>query len=355
MQLEQLIGSNSFGSAVKAPLLLRRLDLLTLALFAVWCLSPLGSQGLLRCYNKQTSTKNDTPVVKYLNTVGSNSMFSSKTGSELNIRDAYRLQLLSTYYSASFLPISEAETASWQANYDQDLYDNPMAKLLPDDNNNNPVVPGKYAGAYGIAINLPTPAFKTYSPTAVPPDGYNEQVSFTMAASYFNFTCGNWTLKLFEEVKSLVNLDQTNEIGLSVGNQTDPNYLAFASYNRIPSTNATYNPNATWEYSFIECTFDRVFANYDVSCDRTTPLSTDAEADLTASCGVESPTRVSDPNPASSQNDTFRDFSNDWMDSISSGGGYSIFPITASKSFPNSPKKKKRGKALPISLHTDPF
>lgn len=46
--LEQLIGSRTLGGAIMTPFGLSTFNLLGLALLAIWCLSPLGSQALLR-------------------------------------------------------------------------------------------------------------------------------------------------------------------------------------------------------------------------------------------------------------------------------------------------------------------
>src|SRR4051812_3596022 len=103
MELEQLVGSNSFGSAMKQPFVLRRLDLLTLILFLIWCLSPLGSQGLQRAFGKDKSKIDDKQNLWYLNTNGFNPMFSPNANTTEVDRGA-RIQIVSAYYLSAFLP-----------------------------------------------------------------------------------------------------------------------------------------------------------------------------------------------------------------------------------------------------------
>jgi hypothetical protein len=107
MKLEQLIGSNSFGSAMKQPFMLRRLDTLTLALFLVWCLSPLGSQGLQRAYYRDSSIvpgKNAT--IQYLDTLRENPLYGSgRSDADLSSPSkGTSIQLIADYFTSAFLP-----------------------------------------------------------------------------------------------------------------------------------------------------------------------------------------------------------------------------------------------------------
>src|ERR1700753_1252416 len=129
MELEQLMGSSSFASAMKQPFLLRRIDILTLVLFLVWCLSPLGTQGLQRSYGKTPKiTTNDSAEVWYLDMTGYNSLFSYNVSNAVDDPNRFsNLQLVSVYYMSAFLPPSESDIVK-TTEY-QDRYDNPGISL----------------------------------------------------------------------------------------------------------------------------------------------------------------------------------------------------------------------------------
>jgi hypothetical protein len=110
MELEQLVGSNSFGAAIKQPFFLRRIDLLTLLLFVVWCLSPLGSQGLQRAWTTQIPLSvTTTESVYFIDTTSPNPLFGpngaaagNPANGELSTTAAESLQLASVFYMAAF-------------------------------------------------------------------------------------------------------------------------------------------------------------------------------------------------------------------------------------------------------------
>jgi hypothetical protein len=145
MELEQLIGTNSFGNAIKQPFLLRRLDLLTLLLFFVWCLSPLGSQALQRVYWTEYDII-DVPgntTMRVLDMTRPNQLFNSQnqTDSFKNMDFTTQLQLISSYYSTTFLPLTYAESIKGD---DQDRYNNILFPLNPK---------GKFGSLSGQILN----------------------------------------------------------------------------------------------------------------------------------------------------------------------------------------------------------
>jgi hypothetical protein len=95
MQLEQLVGANSFGNAVKQPILLRRINLLAFGLFLAWCLSPLGSQALQRAFSEEPQSGGYQATVYYVNTGSTNQLFSSKSNQTLTAGRSTKLQLVS--------------------------------------------------------------------------------------------------------------------------------------------------------------------------------------------------------------------------------------------------------------------
>jgi hypothetical protein len=322
LRIEQLIGSNSFGSAVKQPFTLRRLDLLTLAIFAIWCLSPLGSQALQRVYIKTQRSMNDQPTLRYLNTNGQNEMFSfGANGTTDEVDFQTKMQLISVYYNAAFLPPSERDGKA--GIIFQDRYGNPGISKVGENQTDT-----KYflTSAYGIPLNLPNTTFDSNQASKPGDSPSREQINFVMSASYYNLTCGNWSLTTYDGLRSNMTVSNssdfaicmTDEIGLD-GNRTitsayRPNFLAFASLNRdiTPgnATNATFQiPGDTAQYSYIECTYDRVFVNVTVQCERDTssyestlPLCQDT--DVVISKVIK---------PMNSTDQWLRDFTQDWI------------------------------------------
>ncbi len=329
MQLEQLIGSNSFGNAMKQPILLRRLDILTLTLFLVWCLSPLGSQAVQRCIYVVPSTSTwYNQTVRYLDTTVPNQMFSAAntTSSGTNIGRATQVQLVSTYYNSAFLPPSQSRIQSNANSYNaQDDWSNPMIPLnytysLSDADNYKTRYP--YASAYGISLFLPDSQAKAAtvnSQKAIQSSAGNVQydiTNFNMSASYYNLTCGAWKQIDYPTFDRNFNWSANFDSGFTMTDPSGQNrthYLAFASENRnLTSTN---NPTAdagnNSVYSQIECTYKQVFVAWQVSCYRdemntagNDPQCSNLEAQLV-------PT---------STDYALRDFSDDFMDGTAGGG-----------------------------------
>lgn len=333
MELEQLIGSHSFASAMKQPFLLRRLDIFTLVLFLVWCLSPLGTQGLQRSYGKTPQITHDYTVeVPYLNMTGYNRLFSHNVSNAVKDDDYYSdLQLASVYYMSAFLPLSESDQVK-NTMY-QDRYDNPGISL--------PVVPGKYsdtplASAYGVPIVLPPVPFDigSDSETQLIDDQRYDEISFDITASYFQLTCGDWSLTPFGDIKDNLSFPQNSEYGIGTIDEANlgedpntylpnyrPNFVAFASHNRpVVSNNTTDGafllPEDNWEYSYIECTYDQVFIDLHVSCFRM------ASTNMLPVCQTSIFNQPSTQKSQGPQDATLDDFSEEWVDGTS--------PISAS-------------------------
>lgn len=88
--LEQLLHSTSFASAVKQPFFLRHIDWLAIALVALWSLSPLASQAMQRMKTPQAGWEPVDVNIFYLDTtVGNGAFNSSAVQSNLyNLRDS---------------------------------------------------------------------------------------------------------------------------------------------------------------------------------------------------------------------------------------------------------------------------
>jgi hypothetical protein len=309
-ELEQLVGSTSFASAMKQPIMLRRIDVLTLCLFAVWCLSPLGSQGLQRAYGTEPMKFSNLTTVYYINMTGANEMFDWKTPYNATTHDT-KLQVAIDYFTAAFLPVPRRERILAT---DQDRYDNPTIPnidLLEPQGfiNDKPYflpkkfqkwVPDIYkafnhTSAWGIPVKLPNLLYNdtienkiNHTEAAAKETTTFDNTRFTIQTSYFNFTCGNfqdlswetletvfdapnqWSMSGGSRFGLLMN-DYLNDINGTLNSKYRPNYVAVASLKTYPNTtfhNSDALPDSTWKYTFVECVYDRVFISVDVFCDR---------------------------------------------------------------------------------------
>jgi hypothetical protein len=288
MELEQLVGSSSFASAIKQPVLLRRLDLLTLALFAVWCLSPIGSQALLRVYTLDRQQVNTTATVNLVPNYGPNRLFTSSNNTVFWKEPLYSelLQLVSTYYVAAMTPDGTNEEPT------SDVYLHPimLARGGPD------LGLGWNAQAYGAMLTYPLSVLRndlgedddlssTKTSVASPK---SETLNFKVPYSYFNFTCAPWQIKKRKEVEGdeegLVNWSESGTFAMDfTPSKLSENFTGFtgirlASAKNVPRPkNGSHNGNSAepplkpWEdqeypHSYIECGFTQVFEEGEVQC-----------------------------------------------------------------------------------------
>jgi hypothetical protein len=306
------------------------LDLLTILLFFVWCLSPLGSQGLQRTYGKELKTQTDHTSVWILNSNGFNPMFSpgvnNPDGADLEDLNptnySSRIQLISIYWLSAFLPVSERDEVS--GGYWQDRYDNPLIAI--------PYAPPSYndtarASAFGLPISLPEPKFDVNEDESISDAIQNqlawEDITFKTNASYFNFTCGNWGMKMGSQIPDDWSFSANQEMFMSMTDSVNntPNFLGFASRNRdlrVVKSNLTDNSPGTqaplfdpkgMEYSFIECTYDRVYVELLIECGRD---STSYGLPYCYTTVVNNKTVIK--TPEASQNTSLIDFTFNWLE-----------------------------------------
>lgn len=278
MELEQLVGSNSFGSAIKQPFLLRRLDLLTLLLVAIWCLSPLGSQALQRTYTIDYAMVQSTMPVYYLDMTSSNRIYSIQnlgvlihTGS-----DSILQQKLSMTYQSLFLPPAVRDRGL------EDKWNRPKPTWL------DPAITqfAPYSTSeFGIPVIVTESIFDA-SVQVTPRDATgrvrSETITFPVTSSYFEFTCGNWSVVNGSYFDDAANLPEFAKWSTSVSKTahyhfyadnggSEINRMKFASLIKSGSTaktGASALPTSGNEslHSFIECGFKQRFVDFDVQC-----------------------------------------------------------------------------------------
>lgn len=320
MQLEQLVGSNSFGSAVKQPMVLRRLDLLSLVLLLTWCLSPFGSQALQRSFHTGSNDKTGTVKVWYLNQTGADKAFArdvTDTTSNTSTHAADN-QMTAILFLSTLVPYDLS--GGTHDNSIEDQYNNPI--LYKPEEEWNPSIAGM-----GLPVVLPNTTLPTDPNNTVQTEDSNMQATnlryesfyFNITSSYFGFTCGNWTPNMsyaaLEAVDPSTKLawSDSHTLGLKF---TDPHnestitHLQFASANLDTRTDVTTNWTS-WDYSFIQCDFQQHFIEAMIYCDRVPSGNGNLQAstDMITSCW-------SYPSSATSQEinmgTPLEDFSDDW-------------------------------------------
>lgn len=295
MELEQLVGSSSFASAIKQPVLLRRLDLLTLALFAVWCLSPLGSQALLRVYGVDRRLVSTTSEVLLAPNYGHNRLFSPGNDKKLSDNPEYDelFQLVATYYIAALAPLTTT------SKYVVDDYLHPVMFTSPKEGTEQPLSNISAVQAFGSYLIYPQPHI---TDDEGPSTGSSknaestlpkfEEIMFTVPFSYFTFSCEPWQNKTLEELDAaedfIMMTSDSGTFGLSFTSpdNTTANYtgIRLASANgavrqATGETGASATDKQPWSdptypFSYIECGFKQLFEEVMVTCETDTTTST---------------------------------------------------------------------------------
>ena len=280
MELEQLVGSNSFASALKQPFFLRRLNILMLVMLAIWCLSPLGSQALQWIYSLERHSTTEHIDVQYLKRYGTNRVLSSDTPVD-EAQLAELVQAVSVYYTGSLMPSNVVQfeiRGSHVVGPYQDQYTHPLLAG---------------AGFYGLPIALPVAKLadaillqsSTDAALAVTQPMY-ETLSFPVTASQYKFaSCTAFQPKKGSDITDLsFSPSQTLGLGLSFSSSADPSTasgtIRFATRVNLPAAPANLFPStkdggsqtpdptdsSAWDYEYAECTFSQVFITTSITC-----------------------------------------------------------------------------------------
>ncbi|KAI9162714.1 FAD-dependent monooxygenase OpS4 [Paramyrothecium foliicola] len=217
MELEQLVGSNSFASAVKQPFVLRRLNLLAMFMLLIWCLSPVGSQALQWVYKLERRKVMENVTVSYLKQYGKSSMLDPTIVEWDDPTYQSRLRTISVSYIGALMAYDLTDD-----NTGQDRY-------------NHPFISDSEGGFYGIPVGLPPPkASLTYAAAVSQP--ITETLKFSVNTSLFQIhSCHDWqTVK----GKDLPELAWSLSFTLGLG-------MNFSSNDTTASTNKLYYAQST--------------------------------------------------------------------------------------------------------------
>ncbi len=294
MQLEQLVGSNSFASAIKQPIVLRRLDVYTLVIFVAWCLSPLGSQAIERVQTPAWKEHCQDSTVWYLSRNGVNPVLDKfedlyKDGND----EGTHMQQITMAFATLFEP--NAGPGGESASYFQDSWGNVKTMTLDTFE----------SSVFGVPFFTNQSMFASHferyekpwadeSPSAQ--ISRNESFTFSLESSYFEFDCGEWStlsssemadnVEIYDLQPSLANYP-TYYMAFGwadniFSSTTSPNILRWGSFNwktgnhsapvssqiEVNKTSVLLPPlrNSSVNYSYIECPIRQVFVAYKVSC-----------------------------------------------------------------------------------------
>ncbi|KAL1890955.1 hypothetical protein Sste5346_007952 [Sporothrix stenoceras] len=304
LQLEQLVGSNSFASAMKQPIMLRRLDIYTLAIFVAWCLSPIGGQALVRVATNEWREDCTNTTIWYLSRNGINPVYDPANDFYEDGNDyGTHLQQATMTFGTIFDP--DAGLGGQKTNYYQDSWGNPQT-FMPS---------GNLSSVFGIPYFVTDSLFYAesqpyyYENSPLTKIGYEgsganmqrqESFNFTLESSYFGFECGDW-----QTISSAEMADKISEYNLQCTNVDIPTYymafgwpdadgvygentnssasiLRWGSFNwltaeanastidilDINSTDTAFPPmrNSTATYSYIECPVQQHYVEYGIQC-----------------------------------------------------------------------------------------
>lgn len=271
-----LVKADRGNSPSKSGMFPQRLQLVCLLVFLVWCLSPLGSQALLRACGSITKTQQTSTDVWYVDRTGYNPMWSvNSTLATSAVQRSELVQILSEKYISSLVPsivLSDDTTRTTARSLQASGVDESLFNPKADSVSSSSLV------ALGD-VNATTRTDSLVEASA-------GTISFSMVSSRFEFTCENWQLmqrKLGNTTFSTnMSYSGSQTLGMSMSSDNSStrsmNAVKFASLNKITAANGTrlarrgWNStslrNQTWEYSSIQCGFQQNFYTKPIQCER---------------------------------------------------------------------------------------
>ncbi|CAK7212230.1 hypothetical protein SBRCBS47491_001387 [Sporothrix bragantina] len=356
MQLEQLVGSSSFASALKQPIMLRRLDVYALVIFVAWCLSPIGGQAIVRVISSDWKQNCVDSKVWYLSRNGINPVMDStgdyfSDGNDLGTHQQQAAMIFATVFNPY------PGIGGTKSNFYQDSWGNPQTPVnLTYGTSSVFGVPFFLTDSLFFADAVPDYYAKSPLSTFTYDGGNegnaaslrNESFKFPITTSYFAFDCGDWqTLTSAEMADKVINYnllpvstvsptfymgfgwtDEELSTGSFAQGHPRPDMLRWGSFNWLTSdptkapveviqvnttesSNSAPLSNGTAEYSYIECPLRQDFLIFNVTCVIT---QMDFDDDSTYTCDVEYATKNI---TATTQNSTrFFDFTSYFVDAV---------------------------------------
>jgi hypothetical protein len=234
--LEQIMGSRTFGGTLGTQARLRSFNLTALGILALWVMSPIGSQAVLRLVSPKLATGTSQITMPYFNTDKESVFASSVTGSAPNAAQVQSSTTITSMFVAALLGPSDIKTRT------TDLWGNVK---IPYQSSLGPVVGGwaspNDSVVYSSLTGIPIGAVQVGS------------TEFTMESSYMELSCGNMGEMSTFNVLQPFDQDADN-VTYSSSNGT------YHGYNTSNTTFSSNTSTATWSLgmeTFISPEFNK--------------------------------------------------------------------------------------------------
>ncbi|KAH8671589.1 hypothetical protein BX600DRAFT_510254 [Xylariales sp. PMI_506] len=327
IRLEQLVGSNSFASAVKQPMVLRQLDVLSLLVLLTWCLSPFGSQALQRTYYTGVTTTVTYPEVYYLKQHGVNRVFTPGWANRSITPTEHALdnQITAVEFLSTLIPTQYTGAAS-ENSYFMDVYSNPLITVTHDFDTGQdydydyPNGTWEAVALMGLPVALPDSLIPQGSLTQSVNSPF-ETFQFNATSSYFTFSCDDvismdyaTLMEKFSGYNATWSASKTLIMKfIDSDNSSTINQVLMGSANLDLTVDTGLN-YTDWEYSFVKCDFEQVFIESAVFCQRSPPSLNSAHSSDDLWCNAGRLTTVPQATvDANNMRTTLEDFSDDWV------------------------------------------
>lgn len=277
--LRRVGGSTGRASGcTKRDLTLPRLEAWCLLVFLAWCLSPIGPLAARNMHGTTQEILQGSRDVLYMDHTGHNQVWDPRSEDTLSPRGRSELiQTIGAKYIRSLsqdslnAPLSEPISISSPTRYTS------VGNVVSPKSMRGGDVRHGIRRRDGAASSIHG---------GVPDAADLEALNFSMTASAFNFQCGDWTL-MTRYLSNHTSSDQlsysaSQTLGLSMPAHDDsgaPPTVRFVSLNRKSASSNTTTlrrrrlgaANLTvdqWEYSSISCSYEQVFYNVPMQCNR---------------------------------------------------------------------------------------
>lgn len=263
------------GEGGNQPRHSRRLDVLSLVVFLILCMSSVGSQALGHVYGVTNGSEEAQVDVYYVDRTGYNQMWSSSLPGSAGLTSTASRSELVQIIGEKYVGVLLSSPGS--------SLDGLASAYVSS--NSGYTSSGSHVGIQGLANFLLGDSVVDAMSDAVASTA-SRNLTFSTSTSYFNLTCGNWnqTKRKFDNGTSPGGLSysssQTLGMNVSSGDNstiTPTGILKFASANTnsLPSASDSEGgqPDGAgpvageeWEYSSIDCEYQQLFYNISIVC-----------------------------------------------------------------------------------------
>ncbi|KAN0095135.1 hypothetical protein V8E51_015846 [Hyaloscypha variabilis] len=261
--LEQLISSHSVAGALKQPFILRQLNWITFALFALWSLSPLGSQAMQYTVTQYDDMDTNKSIsISYLNTFQENPSLSTAYQAVNNYSNS-----MDVLFAAVFSTPSQFQPKP------SDPWGNPLIPII-ETNTSTPIKVNlnddyPYASYYGIPLD---------DSIGNKDGGYGGVWNYSMKSSYLLLECDLLQFMIWDEIADLLlheYNEDLNDFPSTTGNSLWMNMTAPKSIAQpgnltfVSGCSQNKTDDGKLRYAFTTCSLQQTFVQSKVTCEDT--------------------------------------------------------------------------------------